>query len=419
MTSFRFIHTADLHLDSPFKGLRHLPKQIVSEIYESTFRSFDRIVEYCIEKEVDFLLIAGDVYDLEEQSLRAQFYFKKALEKLDHYGIHTFIIHGNHDPIDQKKTKIKWPEKVHFFSGERVEWFSFQKDNKEVARILGRSYPTKAFMENIVKDFTKQNEKLFHIGLLHTNVDGQKNHDPYCPSRLQELVLGEMDYWALGHVHKHQILHDHHPYVVYPGNPQGRHIQETGDKGCYYVEVKDNEVQTIEWLSTAQIRWETIELDISQITTIDDLINLVEMKIEEKRREIQRPLICRVVLRGLTLLHSLLLEEEQRKELEEVINLSLMGQQPWAWIEMIQVRIQPHITNEYLHEQGTFLSDYLLQVERFFQGIDIEFVQKEILSDLFRHRGIKKHFSSLTTEDFEEIRRQIITYAYEYFVERE
>ncbi|TCS84190.1 metallophosphoesterase family protein [Tepidibacillus fermentans] len=418
MASFRFIHTADLHLDSPFKGLRHLPKQIVSEIYESTFRSFDRIVEYCIEKEVDFLLIAGDVYDLEVQSLRAQIYLKRSLEKLNQHGIHTFIIHGNHDPIDQQKAQIKWPERVHFFSGDRVEGISFLKENKEIARIVGRSYPMKAFMENIVKDYHRQNPNLFHIGLLHTNVDGQQNHDPYCPSRLQELISGEMDYWALGHIHKQMILH-RGPYVIYPGNPQGRHIQETGDKGCYYVEVVDNEVQSIQWLSTAQIRWETIELDISQITTIDDLINLIEMEIEERLIQIKRPMLTRVILKGQTSLHILINEEDQRKEIEEVLNVHLIEQQPWAWIETIQAGTQPPISIEKIGEQGSFLADYLSQIEHFFKKMDTETIKKEILSELFRHRGIKKHFSSLTNEDMEEIKNQIINYAYEYLLGKE
>ncbi|WP_339062835.1 DNA repair exonuclease [Tepidibacillus marianensis] len=143
MPVFRFIHTADLHLDSPFKGLGHFPKQKVNEIYESTFQSFDRIVNYCIEKDVNFLLIAGDVYDGEEQSLRAQIHLKRELERLDAKGIDTFIVHGNHDPLSKEKRRIKWPERVHFFPKNKWKQFHIIKRMKRLLEYWEEVIPRK------------------------------------------------------------------------------------------------------------------------------------------------------------------------------------------------------------------------------------------------------------------------------------
>jgi len=419
LTVLRFIHTADLHLDSPFKGMRHFPKQQVNEIYESTFRSFDQIVNHCIEKKVDFLLIAGDVYDSHEQSLRAKIHLRKGLEKLDAVGIYTYIIHGNHDPLKEKENEIKWPNKVHFFSQKQVETISFYRENIEIARILGRSYPKKSFMENIVKDFKRVDSNVFHIGLLHTNVDGQKGHDSYCPSRLQELIWGEMDYWALGHIHKRAVLHNQSPYIVYPGNTQGRHSLETGDKGCYYVEVEDNEVKMIEWLSTASIRWESLDIDVSSIESASDLISMIETEVEEMLIQNQLPIIYRVNLKGRTPLHTLLSEGYQQFELIDILNNELSNRQPWSLIESIKVRTQPFISKEAILEQGTFFSEYIKQFEKTFSELDMDYLQLEVLPELFKHRGFKKHFDRLTLEEIDELKEQVLSYAYEFLMEKE
>ena len=419
MSTFRFIHTADLHLDSPFKGLHHLPEEIMNEIYQSTYRSFDRIITYCLEKEVDFLLISGDLFDLTNQSIRAQMHLKKGLEILSEKGIYTYIIHGNHDPMDQKNTKLNWPEKVYFFSSASVEDRSFYKNGKEVARILGRSYPTKAFMENITQDFVRTYEDLFHIGLLHTNVDGKENHDPYCPSRLSDLIHSDMDYWALGHVHSSEVLHAQKPYVVYPGNPQGRHIREVGDRGCYLVEVSNLEVQSIDWLSTTQIRWEQFEIDITTVSSVDELIDLVETEINEKRELVKLPIVIRLLLCGQTLVHELLTDDSQIVQIQDVLNTTLSTRQPWSWVESIQRKTKPILSLEQIREQGTFSADYLQQVEQFFQQVNQEYMKKEMIPDLFRHRGIKKHYTTFDEIDFQELKNEIMALVYQYLHEKE
>ncbi|WP_339062837.1 hypothetical protein [Tepidibacillus marianensis] len=274
-------------------------------------------------------------------------------------------------------------------------------------------------MDNIVKDYKKSNPDLFHIGILHTNVDGQANHDPYCPSRLHELISGEMDYWALGHIHKSSILHNKPPYIVYPGNSQGRHILETGDKGCYYVEVEEHQVHMMEWLPTANIRWETLELDISSIDSIPDVVSMIEAAIEEKLTQLDLPTIYRINLKGRTPLHTLLLEEYQRVEMIEVLNDYLSNQQPWGLVETIKIRTQPFISKETILEQGTFLADYINQFDQFFSVIEVEHIQKEVLADLFRHRGMKKHFTTLTDEEIEELKGQVLNYAFDYLVEKD
>ncbi|MFD1907907.1 exonuclease SbcCD subunit D [Paenibacillus rhizoplanae] len=185
------------------------------------------------------MVISGDVYDVSDASLQGQLRFREALEELGRHGIQVFLIHGNHDPLDGPRLSSAPPAHVTVFGGSEPERVTVRRreDGREVAVVSGISYPTSKVTENTALRFSRQpGSSLFHIALLHGNVDGDLQHETYSPCTRKDLIGRGYDYWALGHIHKRSILHEHPP-IVYPGNIQGRSIKETGPKGCYTVDV--------------------------------------------------------------------------------------------------------------------------------------------------------------------------------------
>lgn len=260
MLPFRFIHAADLHLDSPFAGMSGLTDHVRKHLQQSTFIALDRMVQLAVREKVDFVVISGDVYDSSNTSLRAQLRFMEALEVLDQERIPVYIIHGNHDPLDSPRLAVTLPERVHVFGPEPESVTVVRrKDGQEAAVITGMSYPTSKVKENISLRYNKKasGSELFHIGLLHANVDGDQEHETYAPCMKKDLIAAGYHYWGLGHIHSRRTLQES-PYIVYPGNIQGRNIRETGPKGCYLVDVTEagtvnlcfQELDTVRWFDT-------------------------------------------------------------------------------------------------------------------------------------------------------------------------
>ena len=228
MTLLRFVHAADLHLDSPFKGLRDAaPEGISGEISNATFRTYDNIIDLCIRERVAALLVAGDVYDGAERSLRAQRKFIEGLERLDEQGIRSFVCHGNHDPLDGWEARLAYPALCHRFGREWERVPVFPEDPAR-AVVHGISYPKSDVRDNLALGLGNVTPAGFSIGLLHANVGSDTGHESYAPCTVDDLRQAGVDYWALGHVHTRRILNERNPVVAYPGNPQGRHPQRVG-----------------------------------------------------------------------------------------------------------------------------------------------------------------------------------------------
>ena len=235
--TLRFVHAADLHLDSPFTGIRATaPENVAQALYSATFDSYKNIVDLCISERADALLVAGDIYDGADRSLRAQRAFIDGLRSLDSAGIRSFVCHGNHDPLDGWEARLDYPTGCHRFSAD-FQAIPVFTDEPGRALVYGISYPTRDVYENLVSRLGRVDERAFTIGLLHANVGGNADHALYAPCSLDDLARSGIDYWALGHVHTRQILRDRAPTVVYPGNSQGRHPNEAGARGVYLVEV--------------------------------------------------------------------------------------------------------------------------------------------------------------------------------------
>ncbi|MBC3609215.1 exonuclease SbcCD subunit D [Listeria monocytogenes] len=267
MKEIQFLHMADLHLDSPFIGLSTLPQPLFSAIQESTFQSLERITTVAIKEAVDFVLIAGDIYDSEDQSVRAQARFSKEMKRLEVANIPVFMIHGNHDFIEKHKEKLTLPSNVHVFS-EQVEVMSHKTATGVSVNIYGFSYNERHIRSSRVDKYKIQGNADFHIALLHgSEVSSSEEHDVYAPFRVQEISKKGFDYWALGHIHKRQSLAES-PSIYYPGNIQGRNRKESGEKGASIITLSEAST-TIDFIGTSPIIWEEAVITLPENSEIN------------------------------------------------------------------------------------------------------------------------------------------------------
>lgn len=402
MKPFSFLHTADLHLDSPFKGISEINEEISLELTEATFKTYNNIIELCIEKQVDFLLIAGDIYDGADRSLRAQLRFRDGLKRLSEGGVKAYIVHGNHDPLDGWSANLDWPKNVHIFNGESVENVSVEKDGEKIAQIYGISFLNREIETNLTKKFPEISKKaLFTIGMLHCNVGTNTSHEPYAPCTLQDLITSNFDYWALGHVHKKAIINDENPLVIYPGNPQGLHPKETDAKGCFLVNVDANGEPTAEFIEVDSIKWFIEELSIDSLYTEQELISQIHNYMRKIRGEAKgRPSICRIILTGRSALHSSIARKGVLDDILKGIREDEEGEKQFVWIESIEDNTNPNIDHKSLLERKDFIGDLVKQFEEFSHDENKILDLKESLDPLFTSPGGRKLLEPIDDKHF-------------------
>ena len=360
-----FVHAADLHLDSPFTGISGIDPELGERLSKATFQAYEAVIEFCMDEEVDFLLIAGDVYDSADKSLYAQVRFIEGLRKLETAGIQVFICHGNHDPLDGWSASLKWPENVYIMRGDGAEVVEFKKEGGTVALVAGMSYPTRHIMKNLVKEFPKKEENWpFTIGLLHCSVGSNPEHDPYAPCTLQDLKELSYDYWALGHIHTPSIVCKEAPVVIYSGNPQGRHSGETGARGCFYVEVSSGGAISTRFVETDSVRWHIREISIEGREKEGELIESLQNQLEEIRESSGgRSAICRLVINGRGPLHRTLREDGVLEDLLHLLREGEIRSRQFVWVERIEDETLFPIEREQLLKREDFVGDLVKIME--------------------------------------------------------
>lgn len=259
----KFIHCADLHLDSPFKSKSHLAPSIFEDVQNSAYESFKKIVDTALKEEVDFVLIVGDLFDSENRTLRAEVFLKEQFKRLEKEQIFVYISHGNHDPLTEKITN-DWPDNVSVFSN-RVETYQAITKDGETIFVHGFSYQHDISYENKIDEYpSSQGKKGIHIGMLHGTYSKSSTKNRYTEFILEDLNQKLYHYWALGHIHERQELSDMPP-IHYPGNIQGRHFGEQGPKGCLLVE-GDHLRLNATFIPTQQIRFEEAIINTDKLT---------------------------------------------------------------------------------------------------------------------------------------------------------
>ena len=403
MPRLRFVHAADLHLDSPFKGIHsEAPSHVAATLSGATFDAYRNIIDLCIQEKVDALLVAGDIYDGADRSLRAQLRFVEGLSQLESAGIRSFICHGNHDPLDGWEARLDLPAGCVRF-GSEVGGFPVFPDEPERATVYGVSYPTREVRENLTPFFAGAGSGGgFSIGLLHTNVGGNQEHDSYSPCSVSDLAETGLDYWALGHVHTRQTLREAGPVIMYPGNPQGRHPNDPGARGVYLVEVDDNGAVQLDFRPMDVVRWETLSLDIGSLDTEQALIDAVDDLVEEALSGAQgRSVVARMELIGRGQLNGWLRTVDTVGDIREQINDRYATRGSWLWCEGIRVDTASPVDRAMVARQEDFVGD-LVRLGEEIGGSEAVLVKlRKVLEPLYSRREIRELLEGIIPSDDE------------------
>jgi DNA repair exonuclease SbcCD nuclease subunit len=352
----RFVHAADLHLDAPFKGIDATDPRVREELVTAPVGALDAVVSTCLERGVDFLVLAGDVYNSAERSLRTEFAFRNACERLDEAGIRVFIARGNHDPASGRSAALSMPSNVHVFSANEVERVIVDRDGEPVCSVYGRSFRTAAETANLAAGYARESGDVLAVGVLHANVGGRPGHEPYAPCSLDDLRAARMDYWALGHIHKPEILLEDPP-VVYSGCTQGLHPGERGPRGCVVVTL-DGSGATIERVPTARVVWSAASVAADDLATADDvraaLIAAVERAAEEAG---DIPAVVRLELHGRSEVHATLARRGVLDDLLADVRAAGLERDPWVWVDRLTDRTRPALDLDLVRSGADFAAD--------------------------------------------------------------
>jgi len=265
MQPFRFIHCGDLHLGAPFQYAMGMSRHVDRAVAEATYEAFNNIIEIAVRERVNAVVISGDVYNSEDHNLEAQVRFVRAMYRLWEAHIPVYMVQGNHDPAESWRAGLSMPDNVHVFSDTQVQRFPLMVNNIEVGGVYGISCGHGNEQSNFAAQYKAFERDEFSLAVMHGTVGssvGSEHHDVTGPCNLTDIMQGAMDYWALGHIHKSQVISED-PMVVYAGNPQGLHRKESGAKGCYMVNVSHNGHCELEFIETSAIRFEDIKIDIA------------------------------------------------------------------------------------------------------------------------------------------------------------
>ncbi|MEM6672836.1 MAG: metallophosphoesterase [Planctomycetota bacterium] len=334
--SFSFLHAADLHLDSPLRGLAAYPGAPVAELRLASREAFAGLVRTAIERDVAFVVLAGDLFDGEWRDYDSGLWFSARLRELDAAEIPVFAIRGNHDAESRVTRRLTWPANVHVFGSDAP---STERLDAIGVAVHGQSYPDATVEANLARDYPDPVPGDFNVGLLHTALDGREGHDRYAPCTVSELAAKGYDYWALGHVHRREVVAAD-PYIVFPGNLQGRHVRETGPKGATLVHVERGAVARLEELALDVVRWDRIVVDVEGAGDEAEILRRVDDSLGRSTVTADgRTVAARVVLVGATELDAALRVHRERIVAE--VRAAAQRVDGDAWVERVVLDTRP------------------------------------------------------------------------------
>jgi DNA repair protein SbcD/Mre11 len=334
----KLIHAADLHLDSPLRGLSTRSRATFERVRAATRRALANLVELCVTERAGLLLIAGDVYDGDWRDYSTGLFFAHQMARLRDAGVQVVMIRGNHDAASQITKNLRLPDNVRELSAKRAETLTL--DSLGVA-VHGQSFANRAVTENLAESYPARVSGLVNIGLLHTSVTGRSGHAPYAPCSVADLRSKDYDYWALGHVHAHEILsRAPESWIAFPGNLQGRHARETGAKGALVVEYSAAGIERVELRSLDVARYAHVSLDVSGLPHLDEVLDQLPQLFEQAFSQAEgRVLGLRVELLGATALHTQLVGSDALLHEAHNVAQDIAGDE--LWIEKLQLHTTP------------------------------------------------------------------------------
>jgi DNA repair exonuclease SbcCD nuclease subunit len=338
----KFFHAADIHLDSPLRGLDRYDSAPKDKLRGATRRALEALVDQCLAEGVDLLVIAGDLYDGDWTDYNTGLFFVSQMARLREANVRVFIVRGNHDA---RSKILRLPEGVKELSTSRAE--TVLLDDIGVA-VHGRGYARVDINEDLSQTYPAPRDGYFNLGLLHTAAEGREGHERYAPCRVPGLVAHGYDYWALGHVHAREVLHSE-PWIVFPGNLQGRHAREVGPKGATLVTVEDGRIQDVEHRVLDTVRWSACAVDATNAASPDDVVDLCREALARQAEAAEGRVVCaRVSITGPSRAHAAFVRDPEKWR-GEIRNLSAdVGD---LWVEKIHIRTRTPVDVEALAQR--------------------------------------------------------------------
>lgn len=375
MSNFSFLHAADLHLDSPMRGLdQDAP---VEQIRRATRDALVNMADFAIKREVDFVLLAGDLYDGDWKDWRTGQFLVQQLGRLLREGIEIVAISGNHDAAKVLSLRVPVP--------------GLMATDKPGTRLLkrapvavhGQGFEVAATTANLALNYPDRVDGLFNIGLLHTAC-GSSAHANYAPCGIDDLVRKNYDYWALGHVHTRvELLRD--PWIVFPGNLQGRHINEEGPRGATLVTVSDGKVLSVEHHALDVLRWRRLPIDATGAVTRDEVLDRARLLLDGAVLDAEeRLLVVRVMVSGDCTAHAELVAsptetlQQMRAVAAEVAEVDKL------WIESVAIDTRPAVDLAALRGQPGLVGALIGALDRV---PEIDTALKAFVDDQLRRAG--------------------------------
>jgi DNA repair exonuclease SbcCD nuclease subunit len=359
----KIIHAADLHVDSPLVGLERYPGVPIERVRNATRAAFGNVIDLCLAERARFLVLAGDVFDGDWRDVNTGVWFVSQLQRLRAIGCRVVLLRGNHD--FELTAKLRWPDFVFELPTARAKVDATIRFDDDGVAFHGVSYPAQKVTESLLPHYGPPVEGLLNVGVLHTNAVASAMHARYAPCTADELTDRGYDYWALGHVHEHRILRKN-PWIVYPGNTQGRHARETGSKGCVVIEVEDARarVRDVRFHETCVMRWAVEEIALEPDDDRDELVARAVARLGEvnERAGVERmPCALRLEIRGACRAHAAVVSDPDAVVAQ--IRSDALTDHPEVWLEKIDLATSPSTSIEELRRASGLVADLLRNVE--------------------------------------------------------
>ena len=350
----RFIHAADIHLDSPLTGLSAYPDAPAQALRSATRDAFTNLVNEAIDLQVDFMVIAGDLYDGGWKDHNTGIFFCREMGRLKKAGIHAYVKFGNHDAESEMTRKLVLPDNVHVFESRKAHTFVIE--DLKVA-LHGRSFKDAATTENLAQSYPVPVPGMFNIGVLHTALGVHSTHANYAPCTIDELHAKGYQYWALGHVHEYQLWQGPST-IVFPGNLQGRHVRETGPRGAVLVTADETGVQKVERLFVDVLRWHSVNVDAAGCAAMADVVHAINKELENlvESSPPNMPSAVRITITGKTPVHGELFGMEAQLRAEVLASAAAIGAER-LWIEKVKTDTTPLDEPDAIRARGDALAD--------------------------------------------------------------
>ncbi len=352
---FKFVHAADLHLDSALRGLERYEGAPVARVRNASREAFENLVRLCIDEEAQFLLLAGDIFDDDWRDYGTGLFFAGQLSLLGKERIPVYLLYGNHDAGCQFTKQLKLPDNVHVFAHDRAHTFELTEHG---VAIHGQSYDRRDVTRDLSQGYPKPIPGAYNIGVLHTAAEGRVGHQSYAPCTVAALAGIGYDYWALGHVHQYEVLRKA-PWIVFPGNLQGRHAKELGPKGAVLVSVDDARATTVDPRTLDVVRWQHLQIDATGTANADDLRELCRRRFADALDGGEGRLVAlRVSITGLAQAHAEVTTDQHRWTQQLRADATDIASDN-LWIEKIKLQARAHVDLEALIQKDDPLGGLL------------------------------------------------------------